>query len=89
LKPTNGVLILTNNQVRQLDDNDEWAMMDMDRNMEMERMVLEAFGRSDRLQRTNGVRLERHERGNFGPRSPQALEDIGNNNNDLPNCDTK
>jgi hypothetical protein len=32
-----------------LDDNDEWAMMDIDQDMEMERMVLELFGRSDEL----------------------------------------
>jgi len=32
-----------------LDDNDEWAMMDIDQDMEMEMMVLELFGRSDEL----------------------------------------
>jgi hypothetical protein len=52
-------------------------------------MVLEAFGSFDQLQSTNGVRLERHERGNFGPKSSQGLKDIGNNDNDLPTCYTK
>jgi hypothetical protein len=41
-------------------------MMDTNQDMEMERMVLEAFGRSNQLQKTNGVRLERHERGILG-----------------------
>ncbi len=64
-------------------------MMDTDQDMEMERMDLEAFGRFDKLQKTNGVKLERHERGILGQKVHKVCRTLETTDNDLPNCNTK
>jgi len=46
---------------QELDDANKDPMLGLDQQMEMDRMVIEALGRSNELRRTTKVALHRHE----------------------------
>lgn len=87
-KFANGAQAITNHLDQELDDADKNHMLGLDQQMEMDRMVMEALGRSNELQRTIKVALQgswghswRWNRGWWGH--------FGKENNKLPNLDIK
>ncbi len=60
-KLANGTQAITNHLDQELDDANKDPMLGLDQQMEMDRMVIEALGRSNELRRTTKVALHRHE----------------------------
>jgi hypothetical protein len=57
-KLANGAQAVTNNLDQELDDADKDPMLGLEQQMEMDKMVMEALGRSNELQRTTKVALQ-------------------------------
>jgi hypothetical protein len=66
---------------QELDDADKDPMLGLDQQMEIDRMVMEALGRSNELQRTTKLALHRHEGDILGDGIGVDGEHYGEENN--------